>query len=188
MANNKKNKSSVINNIENLNLEIDYDKLADAIVKAQQKAEKQKTKEQQTEKITSKLSFCDKLKLIWHIICNKVEFNGMITSAFLGSVMSIVFNLLAALLLIVLIFGVIAGIMALKDFEWSSNMIPTNIITISMFICFELFAATTSFTFRCIANEIAKEKDRNYIIAVFSGFVGFAALVVALVALLKGIL
>ena len=34
----KKEKSQVINNIENLSLEIDYDKLAEAIVLAQQKA------------------------------------------------------------------------------------------------------------------------------------------------------
>ena len=33
----------------------------------------------------------------------------------------------------------------------------------------------------------AQEKDRNYIISVFSGIVGFAALIVALVALFKGV-
>ena len=33
----KKDKPQVINNIQELNLEIDYDKLAEAIVKAQQK-------------------------------------------------------------------------------------------------------------------------------------------------------
>ena len=38
MANKNKGKPQVINNIQELNLEIDYDKLADAIVKAQEKA------------------------------------------------------------------------------------------------------------------------------------------------------
>ena len=33
----------------------------------------------------------------------------------------------------------------------------------------------------------AQEKDRNYIISVFSGIVSFAALIVALVALFKGV-
>ena len=33
----KKDKPQIINNIQELNLEIDYDKLAEAIVKAQQK-------------------------------------------------------------------------------------------------------------------------------------------------------
>ena len=35
--------------------------------------------------------------------------------------------------------------------------------------------------------EIETEKDRNYIISVFSGIVSFAALIVALVALFKGV-
>ena len=37
------------------------------------------------------------------------------------------------------------------------------------------------------AKEIETEKDRNYIVSVFSGIVSFAALIVALVALFKGI-
>ena len=36
-------------------------------------------------------------------------------------------------------------------------------------------------------HEMAKEKDRDYVVAVFSGIVSFAALIVALVALLKGV-
>ena len=38
----KKDKPQVINNIQELNLEIDYDKLAEAIVKAQEKSEEEK--------------------------------------------------------------------------------------------------------------------------------------------------
>lgn len=37
----KKNNTTVVNNIDSVNLEIDYDKLAEAIVKAQQKANEQ---------------------------------------------------------------------------------------------------------------------------------------------------
>lgn len=182
MGKNKKDKSSVINNIKNLNLEIDYDELAKAIVEAQNKAE-----EQQTEENTPKLSFRDTLKLIWYVICNKAEFNGTVTSAFLGCMMSMIFNIIAVLGLIVLIFGFIAGIIEFRHIKWSFDIIPANIITITMFICFEIIVATISFVFRCIANEISKEKDRNYIVAVFSGIVSFAALVVALVALFKGV-
>lgn len=38
----KKSNPTVVNNIESVNMELDYDKLAEAIVKAQQKAEEQK--------------------------------------------------------------------------------------------------------------------------------------------------
>ena len=37
------------------------------------------------------------------------------------------------------------------------------------------------------ANEIEREKDRNYIADVFSGIIGFVALIVALIALYKQI-
>lgn len=184
-----KNITNNYHNVFRLNNEIDYKKLADAIVKAQQKAEEQKEFEKRlAEENTPKLSFCDTLKLIWLVICNKVESNGTMTSGFLGLVMTIFFNLLAFLGLIILIAGFIAGVMTFKNYELSLDMMPANIITVTVFICFEIFVLTISFVFRCIANEIGKEKDRNYIVAVFSGVVSFAALVVALVALLKGIL
>lgn len=41
----KKNNTTVVNNIDSVNVEIDYDKLAEAIVKAQQKAEVETIKE-----------------------------------------------------------------------------------------------------------------------------------------------
>ena len=37
------------------------------------------------------------------------------------------------------------------------------------------------------AKEIVIEKDKNYIVSVFSGIVSFAALIVALIALFKGV-
>ncbi len=43
----KKNNQTVVNNIESVNLDIDYDKLAEAIVKAQQKAKEQQIKEKE---------------------------------------------------------------------------------------------------------------------------------------------
>ena len=51
---------------------------------------------------------------------------------------------------------------------------------------FAFLALVFSLVVRASANEMAAEKDRNYIIAVFSGVVSFAALVAALAALFKG--
>ena len=42
----KKKQNTVVNNIDTVNVEIDYDKLAKAIIKAQKEAEEQKEKEQ----------------------------------------------------------------------------------------------------------------------------------------------
>lgn len=48
----KKDNPQIINNIQELNLEIDYDKLAEAIVRANKKAEKEKEDEYRKRKVT----------------------------------------------------------------------------------------------------------------------------------------
>ena len=59
----KKDIKQVINNIRELNLEIDYDKLAEAIVKAQNKS--QEIDEE------GELEALGLFKTIWYIIVNK---------------------------------------------------------------------------------------------------------------------
>ena len=54
-------------------------------------------------------------------------------------------------------------------------------------VAFVVIVGMFSLIFRAAANEMAKEKDRDYVVAVFSGIVSFAALIIALVALLKGV-
>ena len=48
------------------------------------------------------------------------------------------------------------------------------------------FCLLQSLMFRGAANDMKQEKDRNYIIALFSGIVSFAAMVIAFVSLVKG--
>ena len=48
----KKDKPQVINNIQELNLEIDYDKLAEAIVKAQKSSESDTSKNKKFTSVT----------------------------------------------------------------------------------------------------------------------------------------
>lgn len=64
---NKGRKPQTIYNIGTANLEIDYQKLAEAIVKANREAEQQ-TKEIEQDEIPPKQSF---LKLVWEIWINK---------------------------------------------------------------------------------------------------------------------
>lgn len=184
-----KNITNHYHNVFRSTTEIDYDKLAKAIVKAQQEAEEQKEIErQQEENNTEKLSACETLKLIGLVIINKVESNGTMTSGFLGGVMSIVFNILAILSVVVMVLGGIMGVLVIKEIALTMNSIMLDITLAVLTIAFVIIAATIAFIFRCIANEIAKEKDRNYIIAVFSAVVAFAALVVAVVGYAKGIM
>lgn len=184
-----KNITNHYHNVFRSTMEIDYDKLAKAIVKAQQEAEQQKEIEnQQEENDNRKLSLRENLKLLGLIIRNKVDSNGTMTSIFFGWIMSLFFNLLAIFSLIILVIGIVASVIVYQDFTWSWNAAPGNIIIIGCCACFEVVVMIVAFIFRCVANEIGKEKDRNYIISVFSALVAFVALVITVVDKVKDII
>ena len=148
-------KKIIINN--NVN-EIDYDKLADAIVKAQEINE---DKANQKHRFTSG------------------SFAMLITVAF--RVFSAFVGLLAVLMLV-------APVVSWSTLQWNSfTNIVTSIVTIVFCIVFTTVLGVYTILLWKSANEIETEKDRNYIISVFSGIVSFAALIVALVALFKGV-
>lgn len=169
----KKDKPQVINNIQELNLEIDYDKLAEAIVKAQNKSKESNMPKE-------KMGFW---KAVWLIIQNKEPKYGNKNAILLAEVMAYIFNTIAicsftlfTLIVVVLFVG----------FTWSK--VPSELITQIIVLIFIMgLLLAIALIFRCIANEIRAEKDRNYIVSVFSGLVSFAALIVALVALFKGV-
>ena len=154
----KKDKPQVINNIQELNLDIDYDKLAEAIVKAREKSEDEANKKR---KFTSG------------------SFAMLITVAFRG--FSIFVGLLCVAILAALIF-------TWNSFKWNTFANAAgSIMALFMFISFAIVAGIYAVLLWKSAKEIETEKDRNYIISVFSGIVSFAALIVALVALFKGV-
>ena len=160
-----KQPKNIINHYHNVfrsTTEIDYDKLAKAIVKAQQGVEEQKEIEsKQEENNIQKLSVCETLKLIGLVITNKVESNGTMTSNFLGGVMSLIFNVFALLSVVVMVLGGVMGVLVIKEIALTMNSIMLNITLVVLTIVFIVIAATIAFIFRCIANEIAKEKLGN---------------------------
>ncbi len=169
----KKDKPQVINNIQELNLDIDYDKLAEAIVYAQEKA---------TEKPVSneKMGFW---KSIWLIIRNRESQTGMRGAGLLSEVISFIFNVMA---IICIATSGIIGIMVIPQFDWHGGILQS--IFQGLFSVLLLFISLgVALIFRAVANEIKSEKDRDYILSVFSGILSFAALIVALVALFKGV-
>lgn len=169
----KKDKPQIINNIQELNLEIDYDKLAQAIVKAQEKSKDEK-------KPSEKTGFW---KAVGLIIINKEEKSGKRTAFVLADVLANIFNLVA-------IIGVlIAGIFIyVSIFELSWNIAIVQIIAQAAFAVVSIFLSLSiSLVFRAMANEIKVESDRNYITTLFFGFTSLASLIVALVALFKGV-
>ena len=154
----KKDKPQIINNIAELNLEIDYDKLAESIVKAQEKSE------------------------------NEANGKKKFTSGTFAMITSLAFRGVAILGWLIALATPIAIINMAKSFVWVEvNAIVGNVFSIAFAVALFIVLVLYSFLLWKSAKEIETEKDRNYIISVFSGIVSFAALIVALVALFKGV-
>lgn len=179
----KKDKPQVINNIQELNLEIDYDKLAEAIVKAIN-AKDASSEEMQTKPKVGIINF---FRVVYYIVFNRRKTNGTMTSTLMGGMLSFAFNGLALFGLFTLICSIICFVAMLTGFVWTADAILNNVVSIIYSLLIVLIVAIISLFFRGCANEMNIEKDRNYIVAVFSSIVSFAALIVALVALFKGV-
>lgn len=163
-------KKIIVNN--NIN-EIDYDKLAEAIVKAQNTV---KEENQPTEKIGF-------WKAVGQTIINKEAKNGKRTAMLLAEIMNAIFNSMAVIAILFVV-GII--VVSVQNLNWSVDVLQ---IVAQLFIIsgFVITSLATSLIFRAIANEIGAEKDRSYITTLFFGFTSLASLVVALIALFKGV-
>lgn len=139
----KKDKPQVINNIQELNLEIDYEKFAKAIVKAQDEAKKVKKRP-------------DRFRAVGMVAVN------------------------TAIHVIIAIFIVIAFIVMWVNF--SSDKTPRLFECIVYSILFIVIIAAQIFS----AIESWKDDDENAI-KHFNTNVALVALIVSLIALLKGV-
>lgn len=179
----KKDKKQTINNIQQLNIEIDYEKLGETIKNAISNDQEEKVDTSKLEKATLK----DWFTVIKLIITNKADTKGTMTPALLSMIVGVFFNVLSIIFALGGVMSLVLGIAEIIDLIIAPELISKYIIYIIVcFLTSSLFL-TFALLLRASANEFDKEKDRNYIISVFSGIVSFAALIVALVALFKGV-
>ena len=155
----KKDKAQIINNIGELNLEIDYDKLAEAIVKARNESDKQQTERK---------SFVSNSFAFW---------------------IALFFRLVPVFGIAVCGIGVFSIInYAVNIAVWNTiNNIISNVLALVVMSVLLISLGAYCIIMWKAAKEIEREKDKNFIVSVFSGIVSFAALIVALVALFKGV-
>lgn len=138
-------------NITIVNNEIDYDKLAEAIVKANTKQQEQYSPSREWMKYIL-------IPIFWGVA---------------------------------ILSGILAIAMFVSLFQNTTAILKTATITDDIAFLFEFLITffTAGFCVFSIvaAKEIDKENDRSYVASMFSNIVAIAALVVALVALLKGV-
>ena len=151
----KKNKQQITNNIQQLNLEIDYDKLAESIVKAQEKTQEQEDAFYTTGAFSSLAS---------------------LTLRMLG-----VFGILIALF--ALIYGGYYAICCLSWNDWLQ--IVGNVFACIFWAIIIVAVFMLSLVFCKSGKELEESKDKHFVVAVFSALSGLIALIVALIALFK---
>ncbi len=178
----KKNNQTVVNNIESLSLNIDCNELAEAIVKAQQRAEEQ----QYNSEIKTKITVKDFFRAIYQIIRNKDNTQGKLTISLFAILVSMTFKLIAVIGFLVTIAGTIIAVKCILHGLDVGNIAVWIISAIGL-IVLSVFIFLYSVIIWGASNEVEKEKDKNYIVSVFSGIVSFAALIIAIIALVKGV-
>lgn len=164
------------------NIELDYDKLAEAIVKANRMAEEKSDIPEPIEKLGLKRS-------LQAIFSKKVNTNGKFLSSAMALFSAYLFRVIAGFG--VLFFG--TGIYVIYGYCTNMNWrAPYSIVCNIMFVIFLVSLLLIVVLFSMVmfgaAKEIEQEKDKHYIVDVFSGVIGVLALIVALVTLLKGVI
>lgn len=71
--------------------------------------------------------------------------------------------------------------------KWSPKTISNNIVGIVLTIVLLMFSSTAALILKVMSNDVKNEKDRHYVIALFSSMVGFLALIISVIALFKGV-
>lgn len=125
---------------------------------------------------------------IWAVIANKKDTDGQYTKATLVGLMSGALNTMAIILCLLAIVGVCGTIYQACIADWSAiNLIFSNVVAFVILLLFCVVALIFALVLRGFTNEIERETDKNYIVSVFSGLTSFVALIVALIALFKGV-
>lgn len=178
----KNEKPQVINNIKELNLEIDYDKLAEAIVKAQKKAE-ETTVEEKTPK--KKVKF---FKTIFAIIFNRNKTNGEFLPGAMSGLIWYIFIAFAVIFASASLTAICSTAHIVCN--WINGTIPFNggsVLVAILLLLFAACSATLALLMRAIANDIENERDKHYLLSIISAITGFFAMIIALIALFKGV-
>lgn len=137
-----------------VNVEIDYDKLAEAILKAEKKAE-----ETQDKKLTS---------VLW------LQRNGL----------EILYKTLAVTGVLLSLLLAISFVVAVSKLEWTSiSHVFGNLLAMLIFVLVFFVGFVISGMIWTASKEIQDVKDKQLIMSMSSGLIGFLALIAAIVAI-----
>lgn len=178
----RKRRSTIIKNVENINMEIDYDKLAEAIVKANNR-QNNELAEREEINLSAKERLNIFKKGIIQIITCKNKTNNALTTGVFAIAVSLLFRAVALFGLFVVVVLVKVLYDSCCEMTWTWGHYITNVFVILSMTLIGIAILLYSLIVWGSATEIENEKDKNYIVSLFSGIVGFVALIIAFVAL-----
>lgn len=177
--------------------DIDYDKLAQAVVRAQEEAalrRESEKEEQNKQNIETEKAFCKKYRFppvrffvrVWKFL-HAEESDGRFTSGWMAILLHMFFSIVGVCLGGIAILGVPAMVLAGLNMTWGTKQILDNLAALLMVGTFLLLCFVLSLFSFCTAREVKVEKDRGYLASVFSGIVSLVALVISGLALYYGL-
>jgi len=170
-----------------VDIPVDYELLAKEILKQQELLEqaKQKVQDDTAEVPQKKYNI---FQVIYLVLRNKADTEGRFLSGGMAALLSLFFRLTGFGLLFIAVLCLVVLVVYIVQGAWNSvNHVFSNIYVCLFAVFFFIMSILIGTILIGSANEIAREKDRNYIADVFSGIFGFVALIVALIALYKQI-
>lgn len=193
----KKDKSQIINNIQELNLEIDYDRLAQAIVKAKQieeeNAAKKKAadleewkkilgvnKHEDKKRIKKKIYvFCNNVKVFFNLIffSKKKKVRVSMTGAFMQSITATFFHLIKVMLWILSLAFISVCI-------YHGNM-AFGLLNYVYYIGFAIIAFMLASIFRLMAIETEQITDRERVLGIFTAVMSVIPMIEIIVPFFK---
>ena len=147
--------------------------LTEAMLKVEEEKEKKRMAIEEAEKTAKEQEH------------NKFSFTNQAFSFWIAVVFRILSPLCMLISLIVIGFGIDFFANLEKWGDWTNWI--ANIVTIVFLLIFTAFLFVYGIILWKSGREIDREKDRNYTIAVFSGIVSLAALIIAFLTYIKGV-
>ena len=182
----KKGNAQVINNIGEVHLDIDYDKLAEAIVKAQERAKVEQNHQEEVQVTPTqkkKWSWKSFFRNLWSFICNKTPSTQDEIAISLSAILNASFKAVSALCFLLFVISIPHSCFSLFQIHWSISVdgiinemqgLITAVLTPILLFAFAL-------EFWAIGNAMSREKDKGFLLTMFSSIVGIVALVVSIV-------
>ena len=159
------------------NIEIDYEKLGETIATAIKKANEPKSMPE-PEKKKGRLFLA-----LGRILKGEKSEDGRYLTAPFALIVSVLFRMLAFVIILGSFYVGYHFIERMIGAIWHGWTILLNVFSIAMGCASVIALILFAFLLLGSANDVEHEKDKNYVIGVFTGLVSVAALAVAIVAL-----